>query len=626
MAPGTPSCLVSTETGSDGGPVRAFPLERTKVRASLDGPVASVTVAQRFGNPYAETIEAAYVFPLPDDAAVSDFVLRIGERSIRGIVRERAEAEQLYREARNAGYVASLLTEERPNIFTERVANIEPGRSIEVELTYYNMLAYADGWYEWRFPLVVGPRFNPPHSTQGVAAVPVGGTAGAGQATAVEYLAPGERTGHEVEIEVSIDAGVEIRDIAVPSHAVDPIERQGRAARVRLAASDGLPNRDFLLRYRVAGEAPATGLVSSLDRDGKGTFALTIYPPGELRGGPRVPLDIVFVIDRSGSMGGRPLESVKEAVSTALDSLGPTDRFQIVDFGSSGTSMGGTMLPADRQNVARARRYIGGLQADGGTMVLEGLRTALALPQEEGRTRYLVFLSDGFVGNEAEIIGALHRELGHGRVFAMGIGSSANWHLLHGMARAGRGAVADIGLSADAGQAMERFMGAVTAPVMHDLAIEWSGVKVSEVWPPAMPDLVAGRPVTVLGRYRGAVAPQATLTGWVGDRRVRVPLEVRLAQGEGVPNLDRLWARAKIAQLSDDATWKPADADVLARSITETALRYGISSPYTAFVAVDAARVTEGGPERRTVVQPVPVPAGVSYEATVAPGPGDGAR
>lgn len=616
--PGTGS-LVSAERDDRGLPTRAFPLESTDVHASLDGPIATVHVAQRFGNPFADTIEAAYLFPLPHDAAVSDFVMRVGDRRIRGIVREREEAERIYADARTQGYVASLLTEERPNVFMERVANIEPGRSVEVELTYFNMLAYADGWYEWRFPLVVGPRYNPASATHPLPAVPVGDSARRGEVGGVEYLAPGERTGHTVGIDVAIDAGVEVHDIECTSHAIASVERDGDVARVRLASRDAAVNRDFVLRYRVAGSEPACGLVSTMGDDGQGYFALTLYPPAAVRDAGRMPIDIVYVIDRSGSMAGRPLEQVKQAVRASLRRLRSDDRFQIVDFGSDSGGFGGSMCRATDDAVRDANRYLDRLDARGGTEVLVGLSKALELPKQEGRVQYLAFLSDGFVSNESEILARLHRELGDRRVFAFGVGSSANWHLIHGMADVGRGAAADIGLDADGAEPMERFMEAVAHPIMHATSLEWSGVRVEDLWPRRLPDLIAGRPVTVVGRYERGGEARLTLRGWVRGESVSRPMRVSFATGRREGSLDRLWARAAIAQLSDDALWGGRRADEAHDEILRTALRYGISSPLTAFVAVDASRVTQGS-VRTTVTQPVAMPAGVRYDTTVAPG------
>ena len=616
--PGTGS-LVAAERDERGRPVRAFPLESTDVRAELLGPVATVRVAQRFSNPYADTIEAAYVFPLPHDAAVSDFVMTVGERRIRGIVREREEARRIYENARANGHVASLLAEERPNVFLERIANIEPGRAIDVELTYFNMLAYADGWYEWRLPLVVGPRFNPPGTSRPIESGPVGTSARRGEVGAVEHLAPGERTGHELAVEAVIDAGVPIEEIECPTHAIAPIERSGTVATVRLARPDREVNRDVVLRWRVGGREPRYGLVSGIGDDGRGTFALTVYPPTAVADGPRMPIDIVFLVDRSGSMQGEPLGRATLAVRAAIERLGPDDRFQIVDFGSDAGAFADALRPASASAVEDARRYLRDLRADGGTDVLVGIAKALATaPKEEGRVQYLVLVGDGYVGNEAEICARLSGELGDRRVFAVGVGSSVNWHLMHLLATVGRGAVTDLPLDGEPSAPMIRFMDAVTRPALQAARIDWSRGDVDEVLPSGLPDIVAGRPVTVVGRYDRAGRAQATLRGWLRGSKAEVPLAFDLSGRRGGDALSRIWARAKVSQLSFDALVGRRAHGAARREILDTALAFGIASPYTSFVAVDGSTITAGS-ARTTVVQPVAMPEGVRYDTTVAP-------
>jgi hypothetical protein len=246
----------------------ALPLAHTDVDATITGYIASVTVNQQFQNPYDGKIEAAYVFPLPQNAAVSGFVMTIGERRIRGIIREREEAERIYREARRQGYNAALLTQERPNIFTQRVANIEPGKAIDVDITYYNTLAYTDGWYEFVFPMVVGPRFNPPGATDGVGAVSLGSDGASGQQTEVKYLRPNERSGHDISLELTIDAGVRIEELECRSHVVRTSHLSSTQTYITLSPHDRIPNKDFVLRYRVAGEQPRASLVTHRDERG----------------------------------------------------------------------------------------------------------------------------------------------------------------------------------------------------------------------------------------------------------------------------------------------------------------------------------------------------------------------
>ena len=284
-----------------------MPLKHTDVRASVSGYIGAVEVTQQFLNPYSSKIEAVYVFPLPHNAAVNEFIMTIGERRIRGIIRERHEAEQIYQEAKRQGYVASLLTEERPNVFTQSVANIEPGKEIDVNIKYFHTLEYVDGWYEFVFPMVVGPRFNPPGLTNGIGAVAHGATGVSGQSTEVHYLRPGERTGHDISLKVEVDAGVPIEEFECKTHQVTSEAVSLEHLTVSLNPADSLPNKDFVLRYRVAGQLIKSSLLTHRDERG-GYFTLMLYPPEELGALKRQPLELVFVLDCSGSMSGRPIK------------------------------------------------------------------------------------------------------------------------------------------------------------------------------------------------------------------------------------------------------------------------------------------------------------------------------
>jgi len=245
-----------------------LPLKHTDVKGQISGYIATVDVTQQFHNPYDEKIEAVYVFPLPQNAAINEFIMTIGERKIRGIIRERKEAEEIYRQARNQGYVASLLTQERPNIFTQKVANIEPSKQIDVNIKYFNTLAYVDGWYEFVFPMVVGPRFNPPGSIDGVGAVARGKTGISGQKTEVQYLKPDERSGHDISLAVDIDAGVTIEEVACTSHVITNSSSSRNKRTVKLSSLDSIPNKDFVLRYKVAGKIVKSALVTHRDERG----------------------------------------------------------------------------------------------------------------------------------------------------------------------------------------------------------------------------------------------------------------------------------------------------------------------------------------------------------------------
>ncbi|MCG8407616.1 MAG: VIT and VWA domain-containing protein [Phycisphaerales bacterium] len=587
------------------------PLKHTNVQAQISAYIATVDVTQHYTNPYASKIEAVYLFPLPQNAAVNEFLMTVGDRRIRGIIREREEAEKIYKEARRQGHVASLLTQERANVFTQKVANIEPGKNIDINIKYFHTLAYKDGWYEYVFPMVVGPRFNPPGSTDGIGAVARGQHGRSGQRTEVQYLKPHERSGHDISLAVNIDAGVKVEEVKCTSHVVNVKRPSGNQTEVRLSRNDVIPNKDFVLRYKVAGKQIKTALLTH-EADQGGYFTLMLYPPENLRALQRKPMEMIFVLDCSGSMRGHPIDQAKTAIDRALKHLEPDDTFQVIRFSNNASQLGRTPLRATSSNLRKGRRYVRDLRGSGGTMAIEGVKAALDFPHDPRRLRFVSFMTDGYIGNEMQILGEVHRRLGASRIFSFGVGSSPNRYLLDRMAKLGRGAVAHLSLDDSAAPIMDRFFERISHPAMTDIAIDWGGLHVSEVFPSKIPDLFVGRPVIITGRYRGRASGDVRITGTVGDhaRDLRIPID-RTGKHRALPSV---WARTKIADLADRSTYEGGSE--LPGEIKQVALEYGLMSQYTAFVAVDSLSKTAGN-FGTSVKVPVPMPDGVRYETTV---------
>ncbi|MCA8962646.1 MAG: VWA domain-containing protein, partial [Planctomycetes bacterium] len=598
-----------------------MPLEHTDVRGRIRGNLADVTVEQRFQNPYDTKIEARYIFPLPHSAAVHDFIMQIGERRIRGIVREREQAERIYEAARRAGHTASLLTQERPNIFTQAVANIEPGQRIDVEITYFDALPYRDGAFVFAFPMVVGPRFNPPGRGDGVGAVGRGAEGASRQRTEVSYLNPGERSGHDIALVLDIDAGLPIEALSSPSHAIRVTRDGTRCARVSLSESDTQPNRDFVLRIEVAGDDVRSGCVAHRDERG-GYFALTIVPPKELTEIDREPMEFVFVLDCSGSMDGEPLDLAKAAVARCLRRLEADDTFQIIRFSERASGLGQQPIAATRENIRRGLDYLERLESGGGTHMIEGIRAALSFPVDPERRRLVSFLTDGFIGNETEILAEIARRCGDTRLFSFGVGSSVNRYLLEGMARLGDGAVAFVGLNESAAAQADLFYERIRHPALGHPTIDFGSLGVSGLTASRLPDLYVGRPITLYGRFDPkTIGDGETVTirveGRAGPRRFALSIPFASSREDKTAVVATLWARQQIERLSDRLAWEPSLETTTA--IRNLALSYGLTSSFTAFLAVDSSRITEGN---YGVVVPVavPVPAGVKYETTVGGG------
>jgi len=595
-----------------------IPLKHTDVKARISGYIASVAVTQQFHNPYPEKIEAVYVFPLPENAGINEFIMTIGTRKIRGIIREREEATKIYNQAKQQGYVASLMTQERPNIFTQRVANIEPGKQIDIEIRYFHTLTYQDGGYEWVFPMVVGPRYNPAGSTDGVGAVGTSAVGQSGQKTEVAYLKPTQRSGHDISLEVDLNAGVTLEALSSVNHVIRQQNRGPGQVVVQLDASDTIPNKDFVLRYRVAGAVVKTALMVTADPAGTGGyFTLMLVPPAELKNLPRRAVEMVFVVDTSGSMSGEPLSQAKRAATVALGKMLPTDTFQIVQFAGSASQMAESPLNVTPASRKTGEQYLANLNEGGGTEMLQGINKALDFPHDENRTRVVAFMTDGYIGNETQILRALYAKLADSKVFSFGVGSSTNRYLLDNMARIGNGTTAYLPLNTNPEPVMDAYFERISHPALSNIALAFDGMKVTDIYPRQVPDLFVGQPVIITGRYTGT--PQAgsvTITGRAGQEKLTTRMPVTAENTQANPGIRTVWARMKIADLSDTALRDNVD---VTKDIRATALEYGLMSAYTAFVAVDSQTKTTGD-HGTTIAVPVPMPDGVRYDTTVNEG------
>ena len=613
--PEVPGCGALMATWANQPKQVPVPLKHTAVEGNIDGYIATVDVTQQFHNPYDSKIEAVYVFPLPQSAAVNEFVMTVGDRKIRGIIREREKAEQIYAAAKSQGHVAALMTQERPNIFTQKVANIEPGKKIDIKIRYFNTLRYDDGAYEFVFPMVVGPRFNPPAMKDGVGAVARGGQGASGQKTEVQFLAPNERSGHDVSLSLNIAAGVDIEEVVCVNHAVDVQDVCESQRRVTLSSRDSIPNKDFVLRYKVAGDQIKTAMLTHEDDHGK-YFTMMLYPPADLAQVQRSPMEMVFVLDCSGSMRGKPIAQAKAAITCALQSLTPRDSFQIIRFSNNASQLGPAPVLATEANIQRGLKYVASLNGTGGTQMIEGIKAALDFPHDEGRFRLVSFMTDGYIGNEQQIMSTIHDRVGSSRIFSFGVGSSPNRFLMNRMAIIGRGAVAYLSLNDNATTIMDRFHEQISHPAMTDLSIDFGNMDVSNVYPQRLPDLIVGRPVVITGRFRGE-PDSVSVTGRVDMEATSFTVSLDDEDtSKDHKGIAAVWARLKIKDMLNYASHAPEAAGEIREAVTQTALTYNLMSSFTAFVAVDSLTKTDGT-YGTTVAVPVPVPDGVKYETTV---------
>lgn len=590
----------------------ALPLKHTGVRAEITGIVAEVEVRQTYQNTHDEAIEAVYTFPLPENSAVRDMEIVIGDRTIRAEIKRREEARRTYERARAQGNTAALLEQERSNVFTQSVANIAPGENIDVVIRYVQDITYDAGQYEFVFPMVVGPRY----------------TAGAADAARVtpSVVGEGTRTGHDIDVEVSLDAGMPVRDLKTPSHDVQTRRGTTGRATVTLAEAKSIPNRDFVLRYRVdAAQVQSTLFVA----EGKDPyFTLLMQPPTadvEALVGQR---EMIFVVDVSGSMSGTPLAMCKYAMRKALRQLRPTDTFNVYVFSGRTGQAFDEPVPANQMNTAAAESFIEGLRAGGGTEILSAVDAALKPSVDGGRHRYVFFMTDGYVAIEEKVfkrtrkwVRSLEQKGQRARVFAMGTGSSPNRDLLDKLTKAGEGIAVYASNREDPAQAVDTYYRYVDHAVFADPKLNWGRARPAGLHPEHLPDLYASRPGVVHGKLRGALPKSLTLTGTVDGKKVRVPVRVERLPAAPSAVQAQLWARAEI----EDLTLRGAvDGDRRVPEITALGLEHRLVTAYTSFVAVDQSRVVGDGQPTR-IDQPVDAAEAVDMRMAGAPVHGENA-
>jgi Ca-activated chloride channel family protein len=588
----------------DGKTTIEFPLAHTSVLADVTGSIARVEVTQLYQNPTAQRLEAIYQFPLPENAAVTDMMFRIGKRVVISEVKKRQEARETYERAKAEGHTAALTEQERPNLFTQSVANIPPGESVEVVIRYVHEVKFDSGRYQFHFPTTIGPRYNPKHGMTDAARV------------SPPVVAPGVKSAHDIDIVVTLGPTDAFCDVVAKSHriltAADP--KLGKRI-VTLGDGDHVPNKDFILAWRPAGKEPEARVITARDH-GDDYLMLFVQPPADVAPEMVRPKEMVFLVDRSGSMYGEPLDTAKAVIVKALRKMGPDDTFQLIAFDSTTESMSPRSLPNTAENIAQAERWLGSLSGGGGTEMLSGIRAALDQPYDPKRLRMVVFCTDGFIGNEKEIIDYIGTMRGQSRVFGFGIGSSVNRYLIEGVARAGRGAAEIVRQGEPADESVARLYKRLDRPVLTDVALRWSGVEVTAMEPERLPDLFAGQPLVVVGKYRGHGPASVEVTGKLGTRSYARTIPLSLATQPGDAVLGTLWARRRIETLTD-ATESGAGADQQAQ-IVDLALKFKLITAYTSFVAVEKQLKLDTTKPLAEILVPNELPEGVSYKGIFA--------
>ena len=586
---------------SDDPETDSLPLKSTAVSVGISGTIADVTVTQVYENTGKSNLEAVYVFPASTRAAVYAMKMTIGERAIVAKIKEKQQARQDYEQAKAEGKSASLLEQHRPNVFQMNVANILPGDVVKVELKYTELLVAADKIYEFVYPTVVGPRYVDQ---------PQGETSSFETWTGNPYLKEGEDPTYDFDIKVDLNAGLALQQIACPSHRTN-IDYTGKdAARISLdPAEKSGGNRDFILKYRLAGDRVDTGMIVS-EGDDENFFLLMVQPPERVKLEQIPPREYIFIVDVSGSMHGFPLEISKELLKDLIGNLRSTDVFNVLLFAGGSSVLAESSLPATEANIRKAIDVIDRQRGGGGTRILPVLERALALPKAEGVSRTVVIVTDGYVRVETETFDLIRNKLGESNMFAFGIGTSVNRFIIEGIARVGMGEPYVVTKPAEARAKAENFRKIVATPVLSNVRVDFGPFDAYDVEPPAIPDVLGQRPVIVFGKWRGKAEGKIRVTGKTGEGHFEKTIRIGgVTPGENQNALRSLWARWRIAVLSDYQKLSPSDDRK--QVVTELGLKYNLLTAYTSFVAIDSEDRAQGE-KPVTVEQPLPLPEGVS--------------
>lgn len=562
-----------------------LPVVDLTAELTVSGIMVRGRITQRFDNPTAEVIEVVYAYPLPDGAAVDHMELRVGDRRIVSEIREREAARETYEQARSSGRKAALVDQHAGNLFRTSAANINPGERVTVVLEYLQRVGYRDDGFDLRLPLTYTRRFSPeePAAAEGTLAA-----SHRRPATPEAPTGPVRTDPPRATIRVTLRPGLPLGEVRSESHPIR-VTRAGDAHEVTTRPGEIPADRDFLLSWKPAlGEQPRTAVLVEPGEHGAHALVLMVPPIPDSEIGLGLPTETLFIVDVSGSMAGPSILQARQALLAALDRLRPEDRFNLLAFNDSNSAFSPAFEHAEGAALARARSWVLSLRASGGTMIHPALLEGLAMMDgsRPGRAQRIVFLTDGAVSNEEELLGAVVRELGERRLHTIGVGQAPNGYLMRKLARFGRGLCEFVSSTEGADNRIDRFFARLDRPVMTDVTLRWEGVDASEVYPERLPDLHAGQSLVLSARLAGA-APRGRLrvsgysrAGWLEQV---VEFDPSSPRGSGVATR---WARAKVAALMD-GLHEGADPEAVRREVVDLALEFRLVTRYTSLVAVE---------------------------------------
>ena len=591
-----------------------IPNLHTDVNINIKGMVSHTSVDQMFVNDSTEPIEAIYVFPLPPNSAINNMVMIVEDRIIQGKIKEKQEAKKQYEKAKKRGQRASLTEQQRPNIFTNKVANVMPNDTIIVRLEYVNELKYGNGNFDLRFPMVVGPRF--------IDGTRVTGYSGTGWAKDTDivpdasqitpHVVPdGMRSGNIIDLSINIDAGIPIENVESSSHRIKISKENKNQYIVNLKNDKNIPNKDFSLSYKIKkGHEPKAALFTDTNHD-ENYFMLLAVPPLTSNDKIDIPKEVIFVVDVSGSMQGTSIKQAKNSLHYSIERLNNDDSFNIIAYSDHFFSMKKFPIEMNESNIDSAKEFINSLHAGGGTRAMGPLKEAMLMNTDTNKLKMIIFITDGDLGYEKDVFNLVNKYISNSRLFCVGIGSAPNGHLLEKVSEKGRGTYTYINNINHVNEKIKNLFDKIEMPVLTDVKLEIDGDY--ELFPNPLPDLFLNEPLVVFGKVNNKDKDnfKARFSGKTTDGYFKITLPVKFNKGIENSAVSDLWARKKIDRLMDD--WYLGNKNVKEK-IIEISINHNLISKFTSFVAVEDKIVNPNGKNIIANVK-VDLPEGWVYES-----------
>lgn len=632
VATADPPDLGGTIEAQVDGKLIHFPLLKTDILAKVKGDLVTVTVKQTFDNTHNKPLHGTYLFPLNHDAAIHHMMMEVGDERVEAKIQRIETAKATFQQAKHEGKSAALLIQHRPNMFTQEIANLMPKLPVHVTLTYSQTLPKVDGQYELVLPLVVGPRYQP----TGAGEPPTPNTdknskTSFGQWEVEKLPAYPEVAGlnspeiideERVSIRVELDAGLPIAEVSSKTHDITEEIPSEKQRIIQLLDGKTIDNKDFVLRYRLSGSATQAGLLAHQDGRG-GFFSVQLEPPAVPAVKDVAAREMVFVLDTSGSMDGEPIAASKAFMKHALNHLHPNDTFRIIHFSNNAKEYTTVPVTATPENIRQGLSYVESLTADGGTEIPPAIEQAFAKPPLKDSLRLVVFLTDGYIGNEAEVLTQIAEKIGEARIYALGVGTSVNRFLLEEMAIKGRGFARFIDPTEKADDVAIQLASKLESPVLTDITIDWGDLEVSDLSPSHIPDLFVGSAIRIQGKYQQPGQHTIKVSGLVNGRKAQLPITVNLPADSGEQDnpIPVIWARSQIAdamrQINTPSYLRTGgtDENTLKDKVTQLGLDFSLTTQWTAFVAVSQKIVNANPDQAEHGNVPLPMVKGTTAKA-----------